>query len=80
MAITVSGSQPNPLESGQRVRADRGRLTASPLSSGRWRRAYHVRWRRQADAETGREQICILDVETGEIIAIVCSLFDVWFS
>ncbi len=53
---------------------------ASPASLARRRRACHIRWQRQPDAETGREQICILEVETGEIIAIVRSLFDVWFS
>lgn len=80
MAIYVSGSPPNTFESGQRISADRGRLTASSISPARWRRACHVRWRRQPDAETGREQVCILDVDTGEVIAIVRSLFDVWFS
>ncbi len=80
MATAVSVSQPNCIESGQRNSADEGRLSASPVSPARWRRACHVRWQRRPDAETGREQICILDVETGEIIAIVCSLFDVWFS
>lgn len=54
--------------------------TASPASLARRRRACHIRWQRQPDAETGREQICILEVESGEIIAIVRSLFDVWFS
>lgn len=54
--------------------------TTSPASLVRRRRACHIRWQRQPDAETGREQICILEVETGEIIAIVRSLFDVWLS
>ncbi len=38
----------------------------------------HVRWERQHNPETGESQLTILDVQTGEIIAIVRSLFDAW--
>jgi len=39
----------------------------------------HVRWERQHNPETGEVQLTILDIQTGEIIAIVRSLFDAWW-
>lgn len=83
MAIYVSGDQHNHPESGQKLEG-RGSLVSAHLASSaapaQRRRVCHVRWQRQPDAETGRELICILEIETGEIIAIVRSLFDVWLS
>lgn len=53
------------------LRQAQGRLFVSPR---------HVRWERQHDPETGEDQLRIVDVQTGEVIAIVRSLFDAWLS